>query len=580
MKPFFVTTVPFLFTLILLIHAVSSENCTATEFSKSDDLTNCTIIDGSLIIERTTNLDFLGRIEIITGELKILLSNLTDYSKFDALTLVGDLTIGYDSVAENITFPSLQSVRSLSIYHCTALRTYSFPVLRTVVSLMNMLSNPLVSDVSFPMLEYIGTSTSINTHDSLSLIHFPALTFSGGGIEIKENDSLNEVIYPKLEYIDWNILIYYNNNLTKINFPVLNGSEGYLVIKNNPELTDVGFESLVEVTGLTTNSIEIIMSPKLTNLSLDSLRYTARSIVIEDTAITNLDTLSNLRKIGSGIIIQNNTLLQNIDGLVNLTDVHSVDIDVIPSCLWDLYNKFINSFNYVLNCTELTNVPPTSDSQSTTSSSTLNSDSSTTTSNSASTTTITSSTTTTSNSVPTTTTGISTSAETSTDENVLIVSENTNFQDEILFFDRIVIKNSGVSFNNVTILAGTIEIESSTITLSDGTTIRAEDKLIITDSTLNVQITSDQTVSITENEGLQLISTPETEGTFTETNVYVDGQQSSGYVLQYRDDGVYLTKSIDLLVIVIVLAGIGVLGGSTYFILRHVLHERFIQSSL
>lgn len=308
-----------------------------------DNLATCTVITGNLVLEDTdiTDLTPLANLTSIGGIL-ILNNNdsLTSLEGLESLTNVG----GNVDIDNNNLVTSLEPLASL----------------QTIGGFLDIDKTALTNLTGLGALESIGGELFINQNDQLtSLVGLDSLSSIGSYLEITGNPLLTSLngletltsigggVYIGFDKgansIDGNATLSDVSALANLTDADITGAERF--IKGNPELDcpaqNVGFTvtasegNLVDCLGsleVCGNAGESIIVGSQTELNaLATCREILGSLFITTTDIDNdivtLEPLSNLTAIGESLSIANTFNLINTTGLENLTSVQSINID-------------------------------------------------------------------------------------------------------------------------------------------------------------------------------------------------------------------------------------------------------------
>ncbi|MDR6966704.1 hypothetical protein J2X31_000702 [Flavobacterium arsenatis] len=259
-------------------------------------LHNITNIGGNLELTGSNfpivNLDGLQNLQTIGGMLLVQhLQNLTSVQGLSNLSTVGD-SFHVDNINDadftSISLPNLTNVGRFNLRNCSNLITIDFVNLETVGTSFHLYSNENIVTANFPALEQVGAN----------LIS-----------EFQINSGILEV--------------FQEINLENIDFSSLHTIKGRIDFIQNNELMDLGFQNLATVL----RAIRINVNPALTSIDgLSGLSGTLTNLSIIGTNISNLDALENITAIGTGttgdLIINDNPLLTDISGLNAITTIN------------------------------------------------------------------------------------------------------------------------------------------------------------------------------------------------------------------------------------------------------------------
>lgn len=306
------------------------------------------------------DLFFLNSIQVVQGDLKILLDNsltslsgldnintiggdlvvqqnesLTSISSLNKLTTVkGDLIIAYNRALKNLSgFENLETIEGdLNIWNNTLESISSFNKLITIGGNLSISgSNSLRTFLGFNNLVSVGQDLSITSHNSLiNLSGINSLVAVGGDLIIRDNKALQNISsLVKLTTVGGDIKIYEDmDSLTSISgLDGLNAIGGSLFLRANKSLKGIsGLNNLTSLGG----SIDITSCPALSSIS----------------------GINNITKT-NGLFISFNDSLKNISGLNNLTTIGDWGFGGGTGSLQITYNKSLTSLSGLKKTTEM-----------------------------------------------------------------------------------------------------------------------------------------------------------------------------------------------------------------------------------
>ncbi len=162
-----------------------------------------------------------------------------------------------------------------------------------------------------------ATNLLIQGADIVNFDGLAELVSVSGRLSIYSNSQLNNVDgFPLLEHVG-KLDIVNNESLVAIDgFNALTATDSYLIIRINYELASVrGLTSLRSVG----ENLFISGSWKLADMGgLSALTHVAGDLIIADTILENLDSLSGLTEVGGSVNIQRNSYLYHCNGLTRL----------------------------------------------------------------------------------------------------------------------------------------------------------------------------------------------------------------------------------------------------------------------
>jgi len=137
-------------------------------------------------------------------------------------------------------------------------------------------------------------------------------------LKIIENPALNDLSgLEKIELINQTLTIAFNENLISLHGLEQLRSLGHtLTLERNPILSSL--EALSGLTTLLNTRLGIYGNNSLSDLTGLASSYYSRIEIMDNDMLQNLDGLSNLELVETGIILENNPELANLDVLTNV----------------------------------------------------------------------------------------------------------------------------------------------------------------------------------------------------------------------------------------------------------------------
>jgi hypothetical protein len=305
-----------LITLLLGVNTIIfSQNCSTGDIilSSQADVDNfvatysgtCDTIDGHLTIKNVDVVDVSGLsfLKTVSGFLSIINTEITTTNGLHNIIDVNYFYMSYNLSLLEYDFPSLESTTRIQVRGASSMTSFNFPSLNSISGSITVSNNVdlelsnTVASVSFynlPNLTSINLSQLTNTA-RLFLDSLPIITSINFDNLISTNDSIE---------------IRFTTSLPTINFPKLTNIIGFntiLKIDNNDALVTINFPVLNNIDGA---HIIITNNEILANLDgLSSLKY-ARNITISDnTNLTSIEGLDNLEAVLGSFFVSNNPLL-------------------------------------------------------------------------------------------------------------------------------------------------------------------------------------------------------------------------------------------------------------------------------
>jgi hypothetical protein len=280
---------------------------TITNETELNNISNCTVITGSLIIENTslTNIDGLSNITSVGGYVQI--SNNASLTNIDGLSNLTSVEVDLN-IYNNASLTNIDALSNITSVG-EDLYIYNNASLTNIDGLSN------ITSVGVDL--YISNNASLTNIDALSNI-----TSVGGALKIDNNASLTNIdALSNITSVGGGLSISYNKFLTNIDgLSKLTSLGGYIQISNNTSLTNI--DGLSNITSVR-SSLSFYNNAALTNIDgLSNIRSVGEYLHISSNpSLTNIDGLSKLTSVGGYLQISGNASLTNIDGLSNITSV-------------------------------------------------------------------------------------------------------------------------------------------------------------------------------------------------------------------------------------------------------------------
>ncbi len=276
---------------------------------------SCSEVTGNLTIsgEDITSLHSLASLQKVSGNLLIEINtNLKTLDGLSALRRIdGDLSIRYDTVLQNLDgLNGLTHAGGLYIFD-----NFDLTNLNGLSSLTEV-NGPLSIQYNSDLVE-IGNLTSLQSiHGELRIANNDKLEHVSGFANLTMVGQVSIANNPRLIAVNgFDSIIAVEDNL---------GFPGSLSIETNNALTNLdGFSKLSSV-----NHFNINNNPQLSNLNgFSSLREISGDIYInENPELININALSHIDSIGANLWIQNNDKLVDLNAFASLTYIGSLAI--------------------------------------------------------------------------------------------------------------------------------------------------------------------------------------------------------------------------------------------------------------
>ena len=263
-----------------------------------------------------TNLHGLHNLTSINGDLELNGFNfpLVNLNGLSSLQHVGGM-INMDSLQSLISINGLSSlttvVSTFRVNNCNNNDFTSIAISSLITSGNFYLgANNKLTSINFSGLQSVGKSFQLVNNPLLVTVNFSALTIVG--LNLLNEAQINTGFFE----------VRLNSSLLNPNFSSLTTIKGQMDIIQNAELQNLGFQNLTSVM----RTIRITANPVLSSLSGLQLTGVVTSFMLVGSNVTNLNALANVTTIGAldygDLIIQDNPLLSDLSGLLNITLVN------------------------------------------------------------------------------------------------------------------------------------------------------------------------------------------------------------------------------------------------------------------
>jgi hypothetical protein len=321
---------------------LANANFSALEVVGSNLLTNLQINAGLFEVRGNTNLVTINfsSLTTINGQVDFIQNSALQNLGFQNLNSIKrGIRISSNPLLSNIDGLS-QLNGNITSFLLNGSNTTNLNALSNVTSIgvldvgdLILQNNPLLTDISgLSGITIIYKSLQITNNDALlNLVGLNTLTeIATSGLLINDNDLLANI--DGLENLtsvgvsgnSANIQIINNSSLISLGLSSLTSLKGSLIIQSNPVLTDVSAINLSNYFPLCDCGFTLQNNTSLQNLMGMTIKQLNGAVqIIDNPALQSIDfTLTNPSTVRS-LVIDNNTVLQTISGLGNVSHVNS-----------------------------------------------------------------------------------------------------------------------------------------------------------------------------------------------------------------------------------------------------------------
>ncbi|WP_299433065.1 LamG-like jellyroll fold domain-containing protein [uncultured Aquimarina sp.] len=310
-------------------------------------LGSCGIIEGDVTINGTiTDVSGFSNLHTISGDLHLEGNIVDDLSGFASLTTIGgnftlkDMTnttsvtafSNVTSLGGNFEVNNLDQLTEISIFDQIA-----------EISSITITNNSMLSTITFDELQTMSSSFVVTFNGSLSAISVPKLTQVSGEFRMNNNGSAMTSLTLSLLESTGTFRIADMYGLQSINAPELLTVTNGLFVGSCVALTTLTLPKLTSIE----NNFSIDNSPSLNSITATVLSTISGGALFHDMAVTDLSFLSSVTSIGGNLSLTDMTVLNNVQGMDNLTSLGGFNIsdcDLVPN-LEGFPNLAITSIN-------------------------------------------------------------------------------------------------------------------------------------------------------------------------------------------------------------------------------------------
>jgi len=312
---------------------------------------------GETALDTIINLDGLTKLNYVDKTITI---NPTfageDLSGLTNLKHAGGIFINKIDSLKNVSFPSLERVDMDFYLYNSKTQKMECPKLISVGHDLTISTDSL-SSVYFGALNTIGNDFSVQIINrksvKLQTISTPQLTIVTGVLDIKNCDALESFNFPELKNIG-SIAINGIGLTEKMSFPKVEMISGDVTIQGAEKLKEIAMPVL-----RTSGTISLKKSGNSLTV-LEKLDFTslikAKSLILDNIAITSLDGFKSLSEISEALTIQNLKNLTSLDGLASLKSVNGTALLVNISGLNEINFKSTSFSNLRITTNTLSTV--------------------------------------------------------------------------------------------------------------------------------------------------------------------------------------------------------------------------------
>lgn len=273
--------------------AVGCDGPTATIRSAADatQISNCDTVDGDVIIDKNAgpDIDIGGKLKEISGDLRAENNGLLATLRSDSLVTIGGVfALKNATHISTLNFPQLNEVGSID---WSTLNSLPEPTFGTVG--ITKAKSVVIADTFIESINGINVQslTDMNINNNRRLTKFSSSIKSLSNTLYVTANGLNLTMeMPNLEWIA-NMTIA---NVTSFSVPSLHTVNGSMRFDSNYFETF----SAANLTEIQDGDLSFVSNPQLTNI-----------------------TIPNLKRIGGGFTVANNTALEKLDGFSKLNEI-------------------------------------------------------------------------------------------------------------------------------------------------------------------------------------------------------------------------------------------------------------------
>ena len=297
-------------------------------------LGSCGIIEGDVTINGTiTDVSGFSNVHIISGNFQLQGNISDDLSGFSNLNTIGG----------NFTLKDMTNTTSISAFSNVTNLGGNFEVDNldqlTDISILNQIAeissititdNAVLSTITFDELQTMSSSFVISFNGSLGTISVPKLTEVTNEFRMNNNGSAMTSLTLSLLESTGTFRVADMYGLQSISAPELLTVTNGLFVGSCVALTTLTLPKLTSIE----NNFSIDNSPSLNSITATVLSTISGAALFHDMAVTDLSFLSSVTSIGGNLSLTDMTVLNNVQGLDELTTLGSFslnDCDLLTS---------------------------------------------------------------------------------------------------------------------------------------------------------------------------------------------------------------------------------------------------------
>ncbi|KAI5858199.1 hypothetical protein GGS23DRAFT_607726 [Durotheca rogersii] len=309
------------------VMGISCDDTTATIRSQADatQLANCETVDGNVVIDRSVVglVDLGGSLREIGGDLRAENNGLLETLQSSSLRTIGGVfALRNVTRLNSLSFQRLSSVGSIDWVTLSALNSINFgtPGITRAQSVV-------IADTFLQTIEGINveTVTDININNNRRLARFSSSIKSlSNTLQVQANAANLTFELPNLTWIA-NMTIA---NVTSFSAPSLRTVNGSMRFDSN------GFSTFIapNLTEIQDGDLSFVSNAQLTNVSLPNLRRVGGGFTIaNNTALERLDGFSGLQEIGGAVKVRGSftnvqfPVLEDVKGAFEVTSTEDIE---------------------------------------------------------------------------------------------------------------------------------------------------------------------------------------------------------------------------------------------------------------
>lgn len=281
-------------------------------------------IGGTLLVAHNTELEACVGFQLLHAVRGLINVNnnakLQEFSLKEVQHVEDNLEVKQNTELETVSLPKLKAVNgAVDFQENNQMREITFDILHSVQEKFYFRDNGNLAKIEAPDLRQVGAELEISSNNQLDAITMPFLA-SVGPMQFTNAGQLDSLAFPRLAQIRGSLYFYSVGSMEYISMPELTIIKGQFRMEYASSIVSVSMPKLLEIDG----RLEFERNSKLKSISMPVLTQIAGDMNIRyNDALGSLSDFGSLSTIKSSLVITDNSQLQCIKGLTNVTGIGS-----------------------------------------------------------------------------------------------------------------------------------------------------------------------------------------------------------------------------------------------------------------